>query len=85
MARFSKKFRSEQARQGRADEAYAAFWREFAAGAAPRWYIARGDRELSVTAYVTRHDGREEEASFRFDFDSEPPHGLRAIRIATTR
>jgi retinol-binding protein 3 len=83
MAQFSKKFRSESAREGRSDAAYAAFWREFAEAAVPSSYVSRGDRELTAIAYITRHDGREDEATFRFDFDPEPPHGLRAINVST--
>lgn len=84
MALFSENFRSESAREGRSDESYAAFWQEFAQVAVPSSYVSRGDRELTVTAYLTRHDSREVEATFRFDFDPQPPHGLRAINVSTT-
>ncbi len=83
MAQFSNRFRSESARQGRSDESYAAFWREFAERAAPISYISRGDRELTVIVHLTRRDGREETADFRFEFEPVPPHGLRAVSVST--
>lgn len=82
MSQFSKTFRAESARGGRSDADYAAFWRDYAEKAVPISYVSRGEHELTVTASITRQDGRETEARFRFEFEPRSPHGLRAIHVS---